>query len=250
VAKWQNADNLEIVEYKPNTLEKIIDFLINPVFHGVLIMIIIGGIYFELQSPGVGFPLMAAILAAILYFAPLYIEGLAQNWEILIFITGIILLMLEFFVIPGFGIAGISGVVLAITGLTMSLIDNIIFSYKDVYFIFYQIITSFTLVIISFLIPVITFLFLGNKIFEKTFFNKIILKAEQNISEGFVSVKLNQSELKGKEGKTITDLRPAGKVLIGDEIYDALAMVGFIPKNTNVVIVKTETGQVYVLEKK
>jgi hypothetical protein len=40
-------------------------------------------LYFEMQTPGIGFPLGVAILAAVLYFAPLYLEGLAANWEIL-----------------------------------------------------------------------------------------------------------------------------------------------------------------------
>ena len=93
----------------------------SPVIQSLLIIIIIGGIYFEMQTPGLGFPSAAAIIAAILYFAPLYMDGLAENWEILLFILGVILIMLEIFVIPGFGIAGISGIILVVGGLTMSL---------------------------------------------------------------------------------------------------------------------------------
>ena len=52
--------------------------------------------------PGIGFPLGVAVLAAILYFAPLYLEGLAAHWEIALFIIGIILVAIEIFVIPGF----------------------------------------------------------------------------------------------------------------------------------------------------
>ena len=50
-------------------------------------MCIIGGIYFEMQSLGIGFPLAAAVTGAILLFCPLYIDGLAQNWEILVFVA-------------------------------------------------------------------------------------------------------------------------------------------------------------------
>jgi membrane-bound serine protease (ClpP class) len=56
--------------YTPSSMDKVIGFLINPLVSGVLIMIIIGGIYFELQSPGIGFALGASIVAALLYFAP------------------------------------------------------------------------------------------------------------------------------------------------------------------------------------
>ena len=67
-----------IVEYKPTPMDKMIGFLTHPVVSGILIMMIIGGIYFELQTPGVGFPLVVALLGAILFFAPHYLEGLAE----------------------------------------------------------------------------------------------------------------------------------------------------------------------------
>ena len=74
-------------------------------------MLIIGGIYFEFQSPGIGFPLAMDIIGALLYFAPLYLEGLAANWEIIIFVVGILLLAVEIFILPGFGVAGIGGII-------------------------------------------------------------------------------------------------------------------------------------------
>ncbi|MGW8316797.1 MAG: NfeD family protein, partial [Bacteroidales bacterium] len=104
-------ESYELKNYTPSPLDRVIGFLINPIVHGILIMVIIGGIYFELQSPGIGFPLAAAILAALLYFAPLYLEGLAENWELILFIVGVILIMVEIFAIPGFGVAGVAGII-------------------------------------------------------------------------------------------------------------------------------------------
>ena len=86
-------------------------------------MCIVGGLYFELQAPGLGLPIIIAILAALLYFAPHYLEGLAQHWEILVFLAGLILLMLEFFVIPGFGVAGVSGIVLIFASLILTMVS-------------------------------------------------------------------------------------------------------------------------------
>ena len=80
---------------------------------GILILIIIGGIYFELQTPGVGFPILASVVAAVLYFAPLYLDGLAANWEIILFLVGVVLLGVEIFVLPGFGVAGVLGLVIS-----------------------------------------------------------------------------------------------------------------------------------------
>jgi len=84
VMKLANIKEYTIIEQKLTVTDKIIKFLINPFVSGILIMIIIGGIYFELQTPGIGFPIAASVIAAIIYFAPLYIEGLAEHWEIVI----------------------------------------------------------------------------------------------------------------------------------------------------------------------
>ena len=82
-------------------------------------MIIIGGIYFELQTPGIGCPLVAAITACLLYFAPLYLEGMANYVEMILFVVGIILLLLEIFVIPGFGVSGVLGLVCVVASLVL-----------------------------------------------------------------------------------------------------------------------------------
>ena len=111
----------EVVEHQITVTESIILFLIHPAVSGFLIMLIIGGIYFELQTPGVGFPIIIAISAAIAFFAPHYLQGLANNMELIIFIIGLILVAVEVFVLPGFGVAGILGILLLISGLALSL---------------------------------------------------------------------------------------------------------------------------------
>ena len=99
------------------------------VVQGILIILILGGIYFEMQTPGVGLPLAVAIVAAVLYFAPLYLVGLAASREILVSLLGIILLAVELFVIPGFGIVGISGLVRISVGLFWALLKKCDFDF-------------------------------------------------------------------------------------------------------------------------
>ncbi len=70
----------EIHEQELSAIDKIINFLVNPVVSGILIMCIVGGLYFELQAPGIGLPSVIAITAALLFFAPHYLEGLAAHW--------------------------------------------------------------------------------------------------------------------------------------------------------------------------
>ena len=124
---------IKIEKQRVTALDKIISFFLKPFIQGLLLMLIIGGIYFEMQSPGIGFPSAAALLGAILYFSPLYLEGMAENWELIVFILGILLIMAEIFVIPGFGVAGISGIILTVTGLSFAMIDNDLFYMKGEY---------------------------------------------------------------------------------------------------------------------
>ena len=236
----------EIVEYEPGWIERIIGYLVHPVFSGLLIMAIIGGIYFEMQTPGIGFPLGIAILAAVLYFAPLYLEGLAANWEILVFFLGVILIAVEIFVIPGFGVAGISGIIIVFLSLILSLINNVDFdfSYVELENVGVAIMTVTIGLFGGFLLS----LYFGKKVFSAHSgpFKDFALSTVQNISEGYLNVDASFLALKGKTGKAQTVLRPGGKVIIEGEIYDAMSQSGFIERGEDVVVVKVGTAQLYV----
>ena len=236
-----------IEEYEPDLIESVIGFLVNPVIHSLLIMLIIGGLYFELQSPGIGFPLAASIIAAVLYFAPLYLEGMAQNWEIIIFVAGVILIALEIFVVPGFGVTGISGIVFVIAGLTLSLIDNNIFEYNTFEYGVKVVFEAFALVIISLTLSFVLSIFLGKKLLQSTSLNQFVLKKSQNIDEGYIAVKV-KNKIIGNTGKAITDLRPSGKIMVNNEVYDAISEFGYIEKNKEIIVSRFETGQAYVKE--
>ena len=143
-----SSSEYKITEHKITSTNKIIYFFLNPVIQGLLLMLIMGGIYFEFQSPGIGFPLVAAIIGAVLYFVPLYLNGLVQNWEIIFFFIGVLLLVMEVFVIPGFGVAGICGILLIIITLAFAMIDNqIVFEGGD--FNFTPLVKPFAIVLVS-----------------------------------------------------------------------------------------------------
>lgn len=233
-----------IKSYKVTLLESIIGFLVNPVVSGLLIMLIIGGIYFELQSPGVGFPLAASIVAATLYFAPLYLEGLAENWEIVVFIIGVLLIGVEIFAIPGFGVAGIGGILLIITGLTLSLVDNVVFTFNiESMTILFR---AFFLVIISTFISLVSSIWLASKLLNSSILSFLVLDSTQKREEGFVGVSGEYSNYVGKTGEAATILRPAGKVKIGDDYFDARCQTGYIEKGEKILVIKFITSQLYV----
>ncbi|MDD4922800.1 MAG: NfeD family protein [Bacteroidales bacterium] len=219
--------------------------LMSTALRGILIMIIVAGIWFELQAPGIGFPTLAAILAAVFYFAPLYMDGLAQNWEIIIFILGLILLFMEVFVIPGFGVAGVSGILFIICGLTFALIDNATFHFSlqglD------GIEEPLILVSLSMVAAVLICLWVTTKIGGGNgVFQKMALTSVQNNEEGFIGVPMEIKDMVGKTGIADTVLRLSGKVRINDKMYDAVSEYGFIEKGEKVRVTRYESGQVYV----
>ena len=237
----------KIVEFKPTFYDGLKGFLMNPMFQGILILIIMGGIYFELQTPGVGFPLLAAGIAAILYFSPLYIDGIAENWEILLFIAGVVLIGLEVFVIPGFGIAGISGITLVITGLTLSMLHNDAFDFSGVSFDdFFRALAT---VMTGFVISVGLGIYLSDKLFSKGPFARVALQTTQDVEDGYIGVENTLKELVGRTGRAYTVLRPAGKIEIDDEQYDAVAETSYIEKDEEIEVVKFAHGQLYVKKK-
>jgi len=238
ILKKNNVANYEIVNYKLSFSEKIIRVFLNPVISGILILIIIGGIYFELQTPGIGFPLAASVVAAILYFVPYYLSGLAANWEIAVFFVGVILLMLELFVIPGFGVAGISGIVLIVGSLILVMLNNDFFDFSLVASGDIAIAAVTTL---SALMGSIILLFYGSvKLTESKMFRKISLTNTQQSSEGFTS-NFNDRSYIGLKGTAYTVLRPSGKIMIENEIKDAFTRGEYIEMG-KVVEVIDESG--------
>ncbi|MDR1676380.1 MAG: nodulation protein NfeD [Tannerella sp.] len=226
--------------YQPSWLDELKGFLMNPVLQSILILLIIGGIYFELQTPGVGFPLVASILAAVLYFAPLYVEGLAANREILLFVIGVILVVLEIFVIPGFGVTGIGGMVLMVTGFLLALLNNVTFRFDDVSGS--EMGRAFMIVSIGIVLGMASMIWLSNRIGAQGMFRRVALNAD--LQESISAPPL--SGLVGREGTAVTVLRPSGKVMIEGEWYDGISESGFIEKGAGIRVVRFENAQVYV----
>jgi len=222
-------------------LDKFIGFLLHPAVRGILIAGIIFGLYFELQSPGLGFPSIAAVIAALLYFAPAYLEGLAANWEIFIFLIGVVLICVEIFAIPGFGIIGFSGITMVFLSLALAMIRNVNFDFSlnSSSHIFESVAIIFV-VIISFIYVLITF---HQKNGAKYLFKKAILADTQ---ENIRMNELPMSELMRLSGIVITDCKPIGKVLINGQIHTANSNIGFLVKDTPIIVVGEDMGQLIV----
>lgn len=241
-----DASEYTVKEYAPTWLDHLIGFFTNPAVQAVLIMIIIGGIYMELHSPGVGFPSAAAIIAAVLYFLPLYISGIASSWIILIFVAGIILVVLEMFVVPGFGITGIAGISCICIAIILGLIEHYTFSITHVDTT--SLWSSMAIFITGVLLAVGAIWYLTSSHGPKWIRRHTDLTLTQQVKDGYIGVDMTPSYYVGFEGVAITDMRPAGKVEINGEELDAVAVRGFINAGTRVKVVKYENAQIYVKE--
>lgn len=224
-------------------IDQVIAFLINPAVSGILILIIIGGIYFELQTPGMGFPLIAAIIAGVLFFAPLYMQGLADNWEIALFVVGVLLIILEIFVIPGFGLPGILGIVFMICGLAFSMVANDWLNFKvSAPGLLMQ---SFLIVIVSLAASIVLMVIFGKSMLQSRAFKRLVLQDEQRSVEGYTSSRL-LADLVGREALAKTVLRPSGKIEIDGKWYDAVALDGYVELGEQVTVVKHENYNLFV----
>ncbi len=234
--------NYTVVKQQITALDRLINFLISPAVSGILILVIMGGIYFELQTPGVGFPLLAAVTAAVLYFAPLYLEGLAANWEILVFAAGLILLGIEIFVIPGFGVAGIAGIAAILTGLIFSLLQNDGFDLQMTGSV--EIFTALTTVLIPFTVLIIFLLLYGDKLLQSGPFRRLVLQDVQDAAAGYVVA--TQNQYLGRKAQAVTPLRPTGRIQLEGKHHEARAESGFIEAGTEVEVVGQERFELIV----
>ncbi|WP_370089648.1 nodulation protein NfeD [Ekhidna sp.] len=246
IMKRSGVEDYELQEFKLGTTEKIISLFLNPFVSGILILIIIGGIYFELQTPGVGFPILASLVAIILYFVPNYLNGLAENWEIILFVVGIILIGLEVFVIPGFGVAGVLGLICTLGSLVLVMLNNDMFDFSFVGE--QEIFVSVTTVLAGMMGAIIVMFFGGARLINSNVFKRIALQDVQDSEQGFTSTFYKAKSMVGKKGVAYTRLRPSGKVEIDGEIYDAFTRGNFIDEGVEIEVISDEGTSLKVKE--
>ncbi|MEO9475811.1 MAG: NfeD family protein [Cyclobacteriaceae bacterium] len=238
IMERSGIEEYDVTIFELSTSEKIIALFINPFVSGILILIIIGGIYFELQTPGVGFPILASLVALVLYFTPYYLNGLAENWELIIFGVGILLIALEIFVIPGFGVAGISGLTLTLGSLILVMLNNDMFDFSFVGMD--QIFMAITTTLLGLVGAIIVMAFGGVRLANSKVFQKISLPDVQETNKGYSSSFYKSKSLVGKSGTAYTILRPSGRIEIDGDMYDAYTRGEYIEQGAEVIVISDE----------
>lgn len=235
IIKLRNlSENSTIKNVEEEKYDYILRFLINPVVLSALISIGIIGVYIELKTPGFGIGGVISIIAfSIFFFAQVFV-GDSSFLAPAIFFLGVVLLAIEIFVIPGFGITGILGILGIAVGIFMSFgINNI---------------AQATLVVfVSLVSDIILIIILARFILKsKGFKNKIALETD---TAGYHS-SVSYDDLLGLEGITDTFFRPSGNIIIDGKKYDAITEGEFINKGTKIKVILVEGNKIVIKEVK
>ncbi|CAM4519802.1 membrane-bound serine protease (ClpP class) [Paenibacillus endophyticus] len=231
VAQWLGLDGRTQIEVAPTLAENAARWLINPVVMTVLLILGIAGIVIEMLVPGFGAPGIVGLLSFGLYFFGHYVAGFAGMESVVLFVIGIALLVIEVFV-PSFGILGILGSAALIAGVVTAASDPM---------------TAFISIVIALVAAVILIVIFVRMNKSRGIWNKFILRDKLTTEDGFISADRKESLL-GLQGLTITPLRPAGTVLIGDARIDVVTSGEFIDSNRSVTVIKAEGTWVVVKE--
>jgi len=221
--------------------ESALRFLGSPVISSLLMLMMMGGLYFELQSPGVGFAGAISGIGAMLFFAPLYIMGLAESWEIVLFMVGVILILIEIFIIPGFGVAGISGIILTIFSLGAALIGNVGLDFPALS----EVAGAVWTLTITLVLGIALIASLSKYLPDNPYFSKLVLTTATSSETGFVS-STSDVTLVNKTGVTVTPLRPSGIVLVNEKRINVVSDGDFVDSGESVKIVSSVGNRVVV----
>jgi membrane-bound serine protease (ClpP class) len=238
-----NLSGSTIITVNSNWAEDVVRFLNNPIISSILIMIGFLGLFAEVKTPGWGVPGTVGLIALALFFGSSYILELASIVEILLFVIGLILVIVEIFVIPGFGIAGISGIILIMAALFLSLLGvQPFFDWDQISLAIVQLTAA--------LLTSLALIFLLAKLLPKSStFSKLILSESETAESGFVSYP-SEKELIGKVGIALTTLRPAGTAEFDGKRVDVVADWEYVERGKKIKVLRVEGIKVVVQEVK
>lgn len=230
-------------------------FLTHPAVASLLFLGLLVGFYLEFNTPGFG--LFGSIGLVCLFFILLTSFALhaVSLLEIIIIIVGLGLLAVELFFIPGFGWAGISGIVLTLGGLILLMLPSV-GSLDPLQFDSFLLIINammdrllwiFGGIVVGIALIIVLAKFFSHRILN---LSKLVLRGEMLSSEGFTAHGHIDLPDEGTMGESYSALRPSGKVKIGNHVYEAVSETGFIDAGKPISVRKKAGNRVVVREEK
>ncbi len=236
-------ENAAIVHVRETWSESMVRFIgsIAP----ILMLFGLGALYMEIQSPGFGTPGTIGILLLMIVLLNQYMAGLADYTELMIILLGLAILGFELFVIPGFGIAGLTGIALIVAGLILSL----------QYFVLPDPSLPWETAILVGNIAKVLGSCIGAFIGGLLMFSHVLPKFAKSSDGPYLTATLGGSRAEssqtsmvraGDTGTALTFLRPSGKVEINDEVFDVVTEGEYLEKGEKVVVSKIRGNTVIV----
>lgn len=231
VLNFLNLKDAKIVYIYPNWAENISRFVTNPIVSPLLLSIGFLGLIIEFWTLGWGIAGSMGLISLSLFFGGHIIAGLAGFETIILFAIGLLLLLAEVFLIPGFGLAGIGGVA--------AILASIFLTFGNIVQATYSILIALGLSIAGF--------FLLIRFIPSTrAWRKFILFTKQEKELGYTVGTKDLKRLTGKEGIAITPLRPSGIVEANGKKLNALTRGEYVNSNTKIKIISVEGNKIVV----
>ena len=230
----------EIVPIELNWAEHVVRLLTHPAVTSILLAVAMFGLIAEVRTPGWGLGGTLALVALGIFFGSHLVVKLAEWQELAIFAVGLGLLLVEVIVIPGFGIAGLAGVGLMLGSLVVTQLGD--FQLWNVDEIAAVIVRLSASMVGAFVLSLVMLRSLP----RMASFNRLVLETETRASEGYVSSSREEDELLGKEGVTVSELRPAGIALIDGRRTDVVTDGEFVAVDQAVEVVEVSGNRVVV----
>ncbi len=250
VLRILGQDTAAVVFVEEYLAEKVARFFTSTAIAGLLITIGMLGLFIEFRTPGFGLPGIVGIAALLLFFWGHTIAGLA-GWEgSLLFILGVILLAVELFVIPGFGVVGMAGILGILASIIITLMDKSItsphffgtFQWSALLFA----LTVTTVAIFTGTMGALSVPLMFPFMKRRGYGQWLVLEERQERTKGFSSASETLQLLLGAKGLSTTTLRPSGIAEINGKRVDVVSDGGYIQAHTPVEVVRVEGGKVVV----
>lgn len=228
----------EIRRLSENWAENLVRFLTHPIVSSLLMTVGMLGIILEIRTPGFGIPGALGISSLALFFWGHWLVQLAGWEELMLFGAGLVLLFLELFVIPGFGIAGVAGIGALLAGLSLSMIGGGA-SWE-------YIIRAVSHVVFSLLLALLASLLMLRWLPRLPVGRRLILETGLGTGQMYASAPESDISWLGKQGITISPLRPAGIAEIQDQRIDVVSDGEFIESEAPIIVTRVDGNRIVV----
>jgi membrane-bound serine protease (ClpP class) len=216
-------------------------------FLPILMLVGIGALYTEVKAPGFGFPGIIGMICLGLVFFNQYLVGLANFTELLLLVIGALLMAVEVFILPGFGVAGVAGILVLAAGLVLSF-QGFVLPDPEMPWEGRLMIRNLSMVLGSFVGAILVSLFTVRFVLPRL---SAVVKGpflEATLKEALVGSDASRDIKPGDTGVAISALRPSGSIRILDRKIDAVTRGEFIDSGSRVTVDALEQNRVVVKE--